>query len=309
MKKNLIVIVGPTAVGKTKLSIALAKAFSSEIISGDSMQIYKGMDIGTGKVTETEMEAIPHYMLDEKRPDQAYSVAAFQADVDEHIKSISEKGKTAILVGGSGLYIDAVLYDYAFENTKRDDRRTKHYEGRMEREGMNVLYAELQELDAVYAAKVHPNNYRRVIRGLEIYDTSGLTMTEITARQTQTPKYNHYMIGLDMDRELLYKQINQRVDEMVATGLVEEVQALVEQGYEDTQAMKAIGYKEIVPYIHETAPLESCVELLKRNSRRYAKRQYTWFKNKMNVNWYSVTQETYEKQVEKIVSDVKEKLF
>lgn len=304
VKENLIVIVGPTAVGKTKLSIDIANQFSSEIISGDSMQIYQGMDIGTGKVTREEMNSIPHYMINSQLPDAEYSVAAFQADVDDYIKQISSKDKLPILVGGSGLYIDAVLYDYEFENRKRDEELTLHYEARMDSEGIDVLYEELKQIDEVYASKVHPNNYRRVIRGLEVYESSGMTMTEVSERQKQTAKYNHIIIGLDMDRTLLYEQINKRVDEMISSGLIDEVRLLIDKGYEDTQAMKAIGYKELIPFIHGEADLATCIEVLKRNSRRYAKRQYTWFKNKMQVNWYTITPETYDKQVESIINDL-----
>lgn len=309
MKENLIVIVGPTAVGKTKLSIAIANEFPSEIISGDSMQIYQGMDIGTGKVTVDEINDIPHYMIDTQLPDEAYSVAAFQTAVGKYIKQISAQDKLPILVGGSGLYIDAALYDYEFKNRKRDEALTKHYEARMESEGIDVLYNELKQIDEVYASKVHPNNFRRVIRGLEVYESSGMTMTEVSERQKQTAKYNHIIIGLDMDRTLLYEQINLRVDEMIEAGLVEEVRSLLDKGYEATQAMKAIGYKELIPYIHGEADLATCVELLKRNSRRYAKRQYTWFKNKMNVNWYTITPKTFEKQAEKIINDLHCKFF
>lgn len=301
---KLIVIVGPTAVGKTKLSIDLAKRLPAEIISGDSMQVYKGMDIGTGKVTKEEASGIPHYMIDIKEPDESFSAAEFQKLVQHHIREINARGKIPILVGGSGLYIQGVLFDFKFP-LKRDEKITKKLEKRLEKEGIDVLYNELKRIDFEQAQKIHPNNHRRVIRALEIYETTGMTMSEIHKNQKQIPKYNHYIIGLEMSRENLYNQINLRVDKMIATGLVEEVKRLLDKGYENTQAMQAIGYKEIIPYLKGETDLYTAVELLKRNSRRYAKRQYTWFKNKMDVNWYTLTKSNYEEKLHDILSDIR----
>lgn len=308
MTKQVLVIVGPTAVGKTKLSIEIAKQIESEIISGDSMQIYEGMDIGTGKVTETEMNGIAHYMLDIKKPYETYSVAQFQTDVEHHIQQINEKEKLPILVGGSGLYINAVLYHYEFAHRQRDDQVTKQLEERLKKEGNLTLYEELQKIDATQAAKIHPNNYRRVIRALEIFYTTGLTMTEIHAKQKKTPKYNHLLIGLEMERPLLYESINQRVDDMIADGLVDEVKLLYDSGYSNAQSMKAIGYKELIPYITGESSLEECVTLLKRNSRRYAKRQYTWFKNQMEVDWFTVDRNTFSNTVTDVMQYIYEKM-
>lgn len=301
---KLIVIVGPTAVGKTKLSIDLAKRLPAEIISGDSMQVYKGMDIGTGKVTEEEASGIPHYMIDIKEPDESFSAAQFQELVQHHIREINARGKIPILVGGSGLYIQGVLYDYTFP-IKRDENVTKKLEKRLEKEGIDALYNELQRVDFEQAQKIHPNNYRRVIRALEIYETTGMTMSEIHKKQKKTPKYNHYLIGLEMDRETLYNQINLRVDKMIEDGLVEEVKRLLDKGYENTQAMQAIGYKEIVPYLKGETDLHTAVEILKRNTRRFAKRQYTWFKNKLDVHWYTLTTTNYEQVFQDILSDIR----
>lgn len=303
---NVIVIVGPTAVGKTKLSIDLAKELNAEIISGDSMQVYKGMYIGTGKIKESEMANIPHYMLNINAPDENFSVATYQSNVQRYIKEINLNNKFPILVGGSGLYINAVLYDYEFTSRKRDESVTKKLEYRLEREGNFALFNDLMKIDPEQAKKIHPNNYRRVIRALEIYETTGLTMTETHEQQKNDPKYNHLVIGLEMDRETLYNQINNRVDAMMEEGLVQEVKALYEQGYEHTQAMQAIGYKEIIPYLKGEIDLQSAVELLKRNSRRYAKRQYTWFKNKMNVNWYELTECNYEEKKHEIIPFIKQ---
>lgn len=302
--EKVIIIVGPTAVGKTNLSIKLAKKLKSEIISGDSMQVYKGMDIGTGKVTEEEMDQIPHHMLDILTPDRPFSVADYQKYVQNKISELNQRSIIPLIVGGSGLYIQAVLYDYIFSEQKRDETRTNQLEARMETEGNLALYEELQKVDPEQAEKIHPNNKRRVIRALEVYQATEKTLSERQSEQSKTSKYDYYIIGLKMDREALYEKINKRVDSMIKNGLIEEVQHLYAQGYEHTQAMKAIGYKELIPYIKGEADLASAVELLKRNSRRYAKRQYTWFKNQMNIHWYDITETKYDKIVDNIIKDV-----
>ncbi|WP_156289136.1 tRNA (adenosine(37)-N6)-dimethylallyltransferase MiaA [Oceanobacillus salinisoli] len=289
MKKTVIAIMGPTAVGKTKLSIEVAKQFNGEVISGDSMQIYKGMDIGTAKIKEEEMEGIPHHMIDMKEPDEEFSVADFKNYVQNYIDEISNRNKLPILVGGSGLYIQAALFDYNFSNQKRDETLTRQLEDRIKREGPLPSYNRLKEIDPVQAEKIHPNNHRRLIRALEIYETTGLTMTEYQNNQTFESPYYLVLIGLEMERAQLYEQINQRVDVMVEEGLVDEVSKLLEKGYEGCQSMNAIGYKEFIPYFRGEKSLEESIEILKRNSRRYAKRQYTWFKNKMDITWYDMT--------------------
>lgn len=304
--EKVIIIVGPTAVGKTNLSIKLAKKLKAEVISGDSMQVYKGMNIGTGKVTEKEMEYVPHHMLDILNPDEPFSVADYQKQVQKKISDLNKQNITPLLVGGSGLYIQAVLYDYVFSDQKRDETLTKQLEARLETEGNLALYEELQQVDPVQAKHIHPNNKRRLIRALEVYQATGKTLSERQAEQNKTSTYDYYIIGLKMDREALYDQINQRVDTMVQNGLVEEVKHLYERGYEHTQAMKAIGYKELIPYIKGETDLNTAVELLKRNSRRYAKRQYTWFKNQMNIHWYDVTNAKYDKIVDSILKDMSE---
>lgn len=312
--KNVIVIVGPTAVGKTKLSINLAKMLQTEIISGDSMQVYRGMDIGTGKITVNDMAGIPHHMIDIKEPDEDFSVAAYQQTVQQEIAQLHDKQMIPIVVGGSGLYVQSVLYDYQFSDQKRDEQLTKQLEARMEQEGNIALHKELQSIDPEQAKDIHPNNKRRLIRALEIYYTTGKTKTALQAQQKPQAHYNHFIIGLEMDRDALYEQINKRVDLMMAHGLLEEVTTLYEKGYEHTQAMKAIGYKELIPYIKGDMELSSAITLLKRNSRRYAKRQYTWFKNKLDIQWYNLSNEKYDNIVNKISLDIqhafgKENLF
>ncbi|WP_337019917.1 tRNA (adenosine(37)-N6)-dimethylallyltransferase MiaA, partial [Oceanobacillus massiliensis] len=248
MKKNVIAIMGPTAVGKTRLSIELAKKFNGEIISGDSMQVYKGLDIGTAKIKPSEMEGIPHHMIDIRDPDQDFSAADFKDHVQQYIDEITARDRLPIIVGGSGLYIQSALYDYNFSDVKRDAAATRKMEEAVAAEGILPLYKRLEQIDPEQAAKIHPNNHRRVIRAMEIYETTGMTMTAYQENQTMESPYRPILIGLEMEREILYGRINERVDQMIADGLVEEVRNLYEKGYSDSQSMSAIGYKEFIPY-------------------------------------------------------------
>lgn len=304
MKETVVVIVGPTAVGKTSLSIELAKRFNGEIISGDAMQVYKGMDIGTAKIHKGEMESIPHYMIDIKNPDEVFTVADFQTYVQQYIKEISKKQKLPILVGGSGLYIQAALYNYNFAQSKRDQKITERLEQEIQHYGIEPLYQRLIKIDPDQADKIHPNNHRRVVRALEIYETTGLTMSEYQKNQTKESPYDLIFVGLEMDRKLLYERINSRVDKMIKDGLLDEVKTLIEQNFVDQTALQAIGYKEFIPYFQGEYSLDRAIELLKRNSRRYAKRQYTWFKNKLNVTWYSITPHTVNDDFENIFNNL-----
>src|SRR5690606_23354498 len=304
MKQKVIAIVGPTAVGKTRLSIEVANKFGGESINGDSIQVYKGMDISTDKIKKEEMAGIPHHMIDIKSPNEDFSVADFQYYVQKYIEEISARNHIPIIVGGSGLYIQAVLQNYNFSKEKRDDALTKRLEDEMKQKGIEPLFDRLKTIDPNQAEKIHPNNCRRVLRALEIFEKTGLTMTEYQKQRASSSPYESLLIGLEMDRDLLYKRINQRVDGMVREGLLEEVKGLIEKGYENYQSMKAIGYKELIPYFTGEVPLETSIELLKRNSRRYAKRQYTWFKNKMDVNWYELTPSTMTEKFNDILTDL-----
>ena len=301
---KVLVIVGPTAVGKTALGVALAKQFNGEVISGDSMQIYQGMDIGTAKVTEDEKENIPHHMIDIKQPNESFSVAEFQAQVQDHITEIQQRGKLPIIVGGTGLYINAILYDYQFSDEKRDSSYQEKIEQEIAEHGIDVVYQRLQAIDPTQAKSIHPNNTRRVIRALEVYDRTGQTVTELQHSQPSTPRYDTIIIGLEMERSLLYQRIDQRVDLMIEKGLVDEVRSFYHNGLKNAQSMQAIGYKEFTPFFENEYDLARAVELLKRNSRRYAKRQYTWFRNKLNVNWYSITPENKDHAFKKISADL-----
>lgn len=288
-QEKVVVIIGPTAVGKTKLSIDMAKAFDGEIISGDSMQVYRDMDIGTAKVTKEEMEGIPHYMIDIRDPDEAFSAAEFQQLVRMHIHDISKRGKLPIIVGGTGLYIQSALYDYQFSESPGDEAYREGLERLAETDGVETVYDMLKHADPQSAERIHPNNVRRVIRALEILHTTGKTMSETLEGQKQILLYDAAIVGLTMERDKLYKRINQRVDLMMEQGLLEEVKSLYEQGLRHCQSIQAIGYKELYAYFEGTTTLEEAVEALKTNSRRYAKRQLTWFRNKMDVTWFDMT--------------------
>lgn len=304
MKKRIIVIVGPTAVGKTSLSISLARRLDGEIISGDSMQVYRGMDIGTAKIRPEEMEGIPHHLIDIRNPDETYSAAEFKRDVNEKVTEITEKNRIPILVGGSGLYIQAALYDFNFSDIPRDEKWTEKLMKEAGEDGIDRIYRKLKEVDPEQAEKIHPNNHRRIIRALEIYEATGKTKTEWEKEQKRESPYDPLIIGLTMEREKLYEQINRRVDQMMENGLLEEVETLYRQGFENTQAMKAIGYKEFIPYLDGEITLEDAIETLKRNSRRFAKRQYTWFRNKLPVTWYLINPEEKDEKFLQIINNV-----
>ncbi|WP_226578978.1 tRNA (adenosine(37)-N6)-dimethylallyltransferase MiaA [Halobacillus litoralis] len=308
MKPVVISVVGPTAVGKSELGIRIAERFGGEVISGDSMQIYRTMDIGTAKVTNEEMRGIPHHMIDVKEPEENFSVAEFQECVQQLIKDVHTRNKLPIIVGGTGLYIQATLYDFNFSEEKKDTEVILRLEEEASQKGNAYMHERLRAVDPLQAERIHPNNLRRVLRALEHFETTGQKMSDKQEEQAAESPFNPILIGLEMDRDLLYERINKRVDRMVEQGLVQEVKDLYDQGLSDAQSMKAIGYKELIPYFQGTCELSEAVELLKRNSRRYAKRQYTYFKNKLNVDWYSITPTDYEEKFETILDDLAGKL-
>ncbi|MBP3909297.1 MAG: tRNA (adenosine(37)-N6)-dimethylallyltransferase MiaA [Turicibacter sp.] len=304
-KMDVLCIVGPTAVGKTKMSIELAKQLNGEIISGDSMQIYRGMDIGTAKATMDERQGIPHHLIDEKNPDEAYSVAAFQQTVRAKMEEIKSRGKLPIIVGGTGLYIKSVLYDYEFAGESESKEVDEAKYGHLSNE---ELHAKLAAVDEAGAKDIHPNNRKRVIRALEIYETSGVKKSEMIEKQEHKMIYDACLIGLTDDRTVLYDRINKRVDVMYETGLVEEVKALFDEGIPaESQSIRAIGYKELYDYFKGFISLEESKELIKRNSRRYAKRQYTWFNNQMDVTWFKVDVQHFDKTVQEVLTYVQNK--
>ncbi|UTL74458.1 tRNA (adenosine(37)-N6)-dimethylallyltransferase MiaA [Bacillus halotolerans] len=288
-KQPVVILVGPTAVGKTNLSIQLAKDLNAEIISGDSMQVYKGMDIGTAKISEQETEGVPHHLIDILDPADSFSTADYQGLVRNKISEIAKKGKLPMIVGGTGLYIQSVLYDYTFTEEANDPAFREEMQKAAAQEGAEFLHAKLAAADPEAAKAIHPNNTRRVIRALEILHTSGKTMSQHLKEQKRDLLYNAVLIGLTMDRDTLYDRINQRVDLMMEAGLLPEVKRLYDRKLRDCQSIQAIGYKDLYAYFDGFVTLSEAVEQLKQNSRRYAKRQLTWFRNKMPVDWFDMT--------------------
>lgn len=301
---RVIVVVGPTSVGKTKMGVELAKALNGEIISGDSMQIYKDMNIGTAKVTTSEMEGIPHHCIDILEATCAYSVKDFQDAVRFWIDDITARGKTPIIVGGTGLYIKAALYDYKFSETEdnHDMFREKYKDYDNEQ-----LYNYLFSIDEMSAKELHPNNRQRVLRAIEIYEQTGRKKSEIVDEQQHICLYDAYFVGLTLQRDLLYERINQRVDLMKDAGLEREIRQLYNQGLKRThQSMKAIGYKEWFDYFEGNISKDEVYELIKKHSRQYAKRQYTWFKNQFDVHWYNVDLQKFSNTVQAVLQDIQE---
>ena len=284
-KFDVVAIIGPTASGKTALSIRLAKEINGEIINGDSMQIYRHMDIGTAKITEAEMEGIPHHLLNIKEPTEGFSVAEYQQLVRAKIEEIQARGKKPIIVGGTGLYVQSVLYDFQFAKQEVDEEMREKYYVELEKLGPEAMHAKLAQIDPAAATEIHPNNTRRVIRALEMAELAGVSRAEGQFNRGNIPLYNHLIIGLDMDRAKLYERINLRVDLMMEAGLLDEVRALYDAGIRDVQSIKAIGYKELYAYFDGFITREEATEQIKQNSRRYAKRQLTYFRNKMDIEW------------------------
>lgn len=298
---KIIVIVGPTGVGKTKLSVELAKRLNGEIISGDSVQVYKEMDIGSAKVSEEEKQGIVHYLLDIKDISEDYSVYEFQKEVREKIKFIESRGKTPILAGGTGLYLKAALYDYEFNN--EDEMNFNKYDELTNEEAYELL----KKLDPAEANKLHPNNRVRVIRSLNIIDNAKMSKTELLAKQEHKLLYDVLFIGLTSDRDTVYKRINKRVDVMVENGLLEEVENLYKKyGDKEYSSLKAIGYKELFEYFRGNLTLEESLELIKKKSRNYAKRQYTWFNNQFSVKWFETDFENFDNTINEVINYIGE---
>lgn len=287
---KVVSLVGPTASGKTKLGVDLAKHFDGEIISADSMQIYREMQIATAKPTDSEMEGIPHHLMGFLPPDQAYSVAKFVEDASRCIEDIRRREKLPVIVGGTGLYVDSLLNHIRFNEEVRNEQLSYTLWQIYEQQGTDRLLQMLDEFDHPSVIRLQgERNPKRIIRAIEFYKTTGITMTEqIAQSQTETSPYQPVKIGLNYrDREKLYERINQRVDNMMRLGLLEEAKGVLEQPLSYTAKM-AIGYKELAPYIHGELDLETCIEKLKRETRRYAKRQITWFKRDLAIHWLYV---------------------
>ncbi len=284
-KYDVIAIIGPTASGKTALSIRLAKLLDGEVINGDAMQVYKQLNIGTAKITEQEKEGVEHHLLDIKEPTDSFSVAEYQQLVRAKIAEIQARGKMPIIVGGTGLYVQSVLYDFQFTKEEVDEEARAAYYKELAKIGPEAMHAKLTLLDPEVAKEIHPNNTRRVIRALEMIELNGTSKAAEEHNRGNIPLYHHLIIGIDIAREELYERINLRVDRMMEQGLLEEVKALYDAGIRNVQSIKAIGYKELYAYFDGTCTLEEAIEQIKQNSRRYAKRQLTYFRNKMDVQW------------------------
>lgn len=288
---KLLVIAGPTAVGKTDTALAVAKRVGGEIISADSVQVYRGLDIGAAKPTRQEREEVPHHLLDIVGPTENYTVARYQDDAARVIAEVQGRGKLPILVGGTGLYIRAVVQGYAFGEKGEDKALRDRLRREAEEHGPEALHRRLAVVDPVSAAKLHPNDLRRVIRALEFYESSCEPISRQERRTAGESVYDTQMFCLSMPRELLYRRIETRVDQMVAAGLVDEVRGLLNNGVPmDAKSMQSLGYKQLVAHLQGELSLEAAVALIKRDTRRYAKRQLTWFRREEHAVWLDLTQ-------------------
>lgn len=296
MKKPLVILTGPTAVGKTKASIGLAKAIGGEIISADSMQVYKQMDIGSAKIKPSEMEGVPHYLVDVLEPDEEFHVVRFQQMAKQAMEEIYAKGKIPILVGGTGFYIQAVLYDIDFSKNDKDTSYREALELLAQSRGAEYLHECLRKVDSKSAEDIHANNVKRVIRALEYFYQTGKKISEHNEEQrSKESPYNFAYFVLNDERSHLYERINLRVDQMITEGLVNEVRALKDKGYtKDMVSMQGLGYKEILDYLDEKDSLEHAVEIIKRDTRHFAKRQITWFKRESDVTWINKDEYAYD---------------
>ena len=311
-KIPVLVILGPTASGKTELAVLLAKAYSGEIVSADSMQIYKGMDILTAKPSKEELEAVKHHLIGFLDSDRSFSVADYVDRASEVILSIHKRGLLPILCGGTGLYINSLIDNIKFDDTCADAALRNEYLKISKEKGNHFLWEMLYKVDEESAMSIHENNVNRVIRALEVYKLSGKTLSDSKALSRSEPSpYKPYIVGLNFsDREILYKRINDRVDKMVESGLIEEARAVYLSGIDPKTAHQAIGYKELVPYFEGSCELSEAVEKIKQETRHYAKRQLTWFRRDKRINWINCDEyKNTEKISEKIQKDIAKSNF
>lgn len=288
-KEKLVVIIGPTAVGKTQLSLDLAQQFNGEIISGDSMQVYRGMDIGTAKAEPADLALVPHHLIDIKNPDEEYSVALFQESATRLITEINQRERLPFIVGGTGLYIESVTHRFQFSQAAQDPELRERLQRLADAEGVEALHARLADVDPITAQRLHPNDVKRVIRALEIYESTGYKMSDFQLRAQHSP-YDLVMIGLTMERAVLYERINRRVELMIEEGLVEEVRGLLDKGYDASMvSMQGLGYKELIPYLYGEITLEKAINDIQQRTRHFAKRQLSWFRRIPEVQWFDMT--------------------
>lgn len=311
-KKTLIILTGPTAVGKTKASIGLAKAIGGEIISADSMQVYRHMDIGSAKITKEEMADVPHYLIDVLEPEEEFHVVRFQQMAKAAMTDIYSRGKIPIIVGGTGFYIQALLYDIDFTENEGDSVYREKLEALAKEKGAAYLHGQLAMVDPKSAEEIHANNIKRVIRALEFYHQTGQKISEHNERERQKESpYQFCYFVLNDRRECLYERIDQRVDQMIRNGLVQEVQTLKERGCtKQMVSMQGLGYKEIFSYLEGDCSLEEAVYIIKRDTRHFAKRQLTWFKRERDVIWVQKDELNYddEKLLQSLLERIKERM-
>lgn len=311
-KKPLIILTGPTAVGKTKASIGLAKAIGGEIISADSMQVYRHMDIGSAKITKEEMADVPHYLIDVLEPEEEFHVVRFQQMAKAAMTDIYSRGKIPIIVGGTGFYIQALLYDIDFTENEGDSVYREKLEVLAKEKGAAYLHGQLATVDPKSAEEIHANNIKRVIRALEFYHQTGQKISEHNERERQKESpYQFCYFVLNDRRECLYERIDQRVDQMIRNGLVQEVQTLKERGCtKQMVSMQGLGYKEIFSYLEGDCSLEEAVYIIKRDTRHFAKRQLTWFKRERDVIWVQKDELNYddEKLLQSLLESIKERM-
>lgn len=295
-KKKLVILTGPTAVGKTKLSIELARRIGGEIISADSCQVYKHMDIGSAKIRPEEMEGIPHFLVDELEPSEEFNVVVFQQKTKQYMEEIYSRGHIPILVGGTGFYIQAVLYDIHFSKDDDNHEIREELEALAKEKGADHVHEELRKIDPVSADAIHANNVKRVIRALEYYKLTGQKISEHNEEQRKNESpYDFSYFVLNDYRELLYEKIDKRVDEMIKEGLVEEVKKLKSMGYDRSfVSMQGLGYKEILSFLDGAISLEEAIYIIKRDTRHFAKRQITWFKREKEVIWVNKPEFDYD---------------
>ena len=293
-KPKVIVICGPTASGKTSLSISLAKKINGEIVSCDSMQIYKEMDIGSAKPTVEEMQEIKHYLVDFVSPEKRYSVSEYKEDASKGIEEIINKGRTPIIVGGTGLYLNSLIYNIQYNEMEVDLNYRRELEKEAEEYGLEVLYNRAKEIDPEAMEKVSANDKKRITRVLEIYNATGRNKTELEKKSRKEVPYNYLIFGINMERSILYDRINKRVDIMLEQGLIEEVKNLINKYSNMPTAMQGLGYKEVKEFLDGNISKEEMIEKIKMETRRYAKRQITWFKRIKNIIWLDGLNKTEE---------------
>lgn len=304
----LLVIVGPTAVGKSAVGMELARRLGGEVVSADSMQVYRGMDIGTAKPSNEEAAEIPHHLIDIVDPDDIFCVAKYQELAREAIYDIAARGRLPIMVGGTGLYVDAVVRGFLFPDEGRNPEIRKRLEREAEKIGSPALHLRLAEVDPDAAGRIHPNDLRRIVRALEVYEGTGMPISELQRKHKGKSEFDAVLFGLRMERKALNARINERVDDMVEQGLVDEVRSLVEQGYDPRHtAVQAIGYKEFALYLEGEESLEEAIDTVKAETRKYAKRQMTWFRRNKKIRWLDVEHDSEARDIaEKIIASIEE---